>query len=102
MGYTLPAAESGWEGLKVLEEGRAEIVALVVDVTVPGVGGLETLAALRERRPGLPAVLMSGSEAAKLSARETEGGPTRFVPKPPTGAALRTALRAILERPSRA
>lgn len=99
-GFAVLAAASGAAGLDILAGGEGDIDAAVVDVTMPGLGGLETLAALRDRRPGLPAVLMSGFSVQKLSTEVANPVRTRFVQKPFTGAALLTALRAVLERTS--
>jgi signal transduction histidine kinase/CheY-like chemotaxis protein len=57
-GYrTLPAA-SGQEGLDQLAAAAVDLVLL--DLTMPGMSGAETLAQIRKRWPGLRVVLMSG------------------------------------------
>jgi PAS domain S-box-containing protein len=59
-GYTVLAARDGEEAL-AMHEGHADEIALCLfDVVMPRLGGREALDALRQRRPGARAVLMSG------------------------------------------
>ena len=58
-GHEVVTAASGAEGLDRLEEGPPYDV-LVLDVNMPGMGGLETLSLLRRRWPDLPVVLATG------------------------------------------
>ena len=91
-GYSVRTAGSGREALEHIEQSGAIDLALI-DVTMPGIDGLETLTRLRERAPGLPAVLMSGHGAADLEARLARHG-ARFLQKPFSQGALREALEA--------
>jgi two-component system cell cycle sensor histidine kinase/response regulator CckA len=65
---------------------------VVLDLTMPGLDGAEALQAMREIRPDVPAILMSGYVQAVITAPATEA----FLQKPFTPAALRAAVwRAI-------
>ncbi len=55
-GHRVRTASSGIEALKKVEEAEPEIVLL--DVSMPGLGGVEVLRRLRARRNGGPAVMM--------------------------------------------
>jgi PAS domain S-box-containing protein len=59
-GYEGITAASGKEGLALFENRGEEIDGVLIDLTMPGMSGLELLKALRHRRPDLPVVLMSG------------------------------------------
>jgi DNA-binding NtrC family response regulator len=65
---------------------------VVVDLIMPGLDGHEILTAMREIRPDLPAVIMSGFTPGTLhdSPRQI------FLQKPFTPAALRAAVRRAL------
>jgi two-component system OmpR family response regulator len=69
--------------------------AAILDVDLPGMNGLELLAALRERKPGMPGlfitVLWSGELLATMKA---SGNP--YLNKPFTAPELRTALDDLL------
>jgi signal transduction histidine kinase/CheY-like chemotaxis protein len=56
LGHTVIDVDGGEAGLAVSEHYDLA----VVDVTMPGMDGPTSLARLRERRPGLPAVLVTG------------------------------------------
>ena len=52
-------AESGEEALKLAEDPGIE--AVVLDVRMPGMGGIEVLRALREQRPMLRVIVLSAN-----------------------------------------
>ena len=51
-------ANSGEEGLQVIERDPPEVVFL--DITMPGMDGVEVLRRIRERSADLPVVILSG------------------------------------------
>jgi len=55
---TIPA-ENGERALEAF--GRTPCDGAIVDLMMPGMGGLETICALREKSPELPIVVVSGS-----------------------------------------
>ncbi len=59
LGYHVLAAANGPAALDVLDRNRA-VDLLMVDVAMPGMNGVEFIRRARERRPGLPAVLVTG------------------------------------------
>ena len=65
---------------------------MLVDLTMPGLDGRETLAAIRERRSDVPAVLMSGYSPADLINSASHA----FLQKPFTPAALRSVVKRLL------
>jgi PAS domain S-box-containing protein len=59
LGYYVLAAADGPAALDMVDRNRA-VDLLVVDVAMPGMNGVEFIRRARERRPGLPAVLVTG------------------------------------------
>ena len=60
IGFEVLEARSGEEAV-IMTEGRVDTLKLaVIDMTMPGMSGPETLARLRKEHPGLVAILMSG------------------------------------------
>ncbi len=57
-GHRATVAHSGQEALHLL--GRVEPDALFLDVSMPGMNGLDVLSEVRRRRPGLPVVVITG------------------------------------------
>jgi len=68
LGYTVFGASSGHEGLEILKaQGRA-ISAVLVDMTMPDLDGIQTATGLKQLQPDIPIVLMSGySESEALT-----------------------------------
>ncbi|CAH2604344.1 Histidine kinase [Rhodovastum atsumiense] len=58
-GFAVLAAGGGAAALAMLDAGEA-VDALVSDLSMPGMGGLALIRAALQRRPGLPAVLLTG------------------------------------------
>lgn len=93
-GFTVTEAEDGAAALRLLESGPVPAVVLI-DVTMPGMSGPEAVVAMRQRHPGLTAVLMTGfSEDAVGAALLKEG--VRLLRKPFSNAELVETVRAAL------
>lgn len=96
-GYEVYQAESGEEALSIFDEREGDIALVLLDLTMPGLSGPETFRALREKRPGLPIIMMSG--LATEEAMETLGeatGPHAFLQKPFGPADLEAKLSTVL------
>ena len=59
-GYQVLEAETGEDALSALAEHRDSVRAIVLDLTMPGLGGEATLQKIREENPGLPVIVSSG------------------------------------------
>jgi DNA-binding NtrC family response regulator len=84
---------------RALERLQAERVdAILSDVVMPGMDGLEFLKHLREQAPNVPVVLMSGQATVETAVKATRLGALDFVEKPVSLdrllLTLRNALRA--------
>jgi DNA-binding response OmpR family regulator len=73
-------AKARGEGRTVETKGRADII--VTDVRMPGLSGLEVLAALRRERVRMPVVLMSAYADDETRVRASELGADAFFAKP--------------------
>jgi len=91
-GWRVLEAGDGREALAVLEQHATEVRAVLLDLTMPVMGGEEALPALLARKPGLPVVLTSGyGEQSALE--RIAGARPAFLQKPFTADALLAALR---------
>lgn len=63
--YECVAAECGEDALKLLRDDE-QIDIVVLDLNMPGLSGLETLARLREFRATLPVILSSGALSERV------------------------------------
>lgn len=63
----------------VLWVGAHECDLCILNSDLPGIDGLETLARMRHRRPGLPAIMISGSSSQELAIAAFRYGVIDFV-----------------------
>jgi CheY-like chemotaxis protein len=96
-GHRVLTAESGAEALELVETRGAPDVA-VLDVTMPGMSGLELLPAMRSRDglAGMPAVFLSG----RVDHADVEAGralDATYLTKPFSGVALVNAIARACE-----
>jgi two-component system response regulator HydG len=79
-GFEVVAAQSGREALARLEEGLPEVV--LSDIRMPGVSGLDLLAAIRERDPELPVILMTAQASLQSAMQAVNQGAFYYLQKP--------------------
>ena len=79
-GYSVEAVSSGEECLERLTRGAVDLILL--DVWLPGMDGLATLARLRERQVDAQVVLISGHGNIESAVRAIKMGAFDFVEKP--------------------
>jgi two-component system response regulator GlrR len=93
MGCSVIEASDAEEALRVA--ARAPIDALLSDMAMPGMSGMELVDQLREQLPRLPCVLMTGMASADLKARARTRGVILLqkpVPRDEMAVAVRRAL----------
>src|SRR5947207_9676463 len=94
-GYTVEAVSSGEACLERMTRGAVDLI--VLDVWLPGMDGLATLARLRERQADAQVVLISGHGNIESAVRAIKMGAFDFVEKPlsldKTVLVVRNALR---------
>jgi len=98
-GFEATAVGSGEEAIERFEQAPEMFDAVLLDLTMPGMDGLETLAALHAIRPDLPAVLTSGFDASRISSRLDSAGRARFLQKPYRVDALVGVLAEVMAEP---
>ncbi|HET6577200.1 MAG TPA: response regulator, partial [Gemmatimonadales bacterium] len=96
LGFEVITAEDGIEALGRLDHHEGAMAAVLLDLSMPRMGGPEVLQQIRERRPELPVVLMSGyteqEVASKLLGPE---GAAAFLQKPFLPEDLTSVLRHV-------
>ncbi|MFW6332674.1 MAG: response regulator [Thermodesulfobacteriota bacterium] len=82
MGYEVITAADGNEAVRVYH-ARSDVLALIVmDLTMPGMGGVDTFQALQRAGCDIPVVLASGYSEAQLRTQHGEKGFAGFLHKP--------------------
>jgi FixJ family two-component response regulator len=97
--------EEGWN-VETFESGESFLArrdkmvrgCLVLDVTMPGLDGLELQRRLNEDGQTLPIVFLTGHGDIPMSVQAIKAGATDFLTKPVAAEALLAAVRAALEQ----
>ena len=100
LGCEVVIASDGSEAVEVLRERRAEILLVLLDLTMPRMDGWETMEALRELQPDIPVILVSGYDEAHVMQGEHPEQPQIFLQKPYQLASLKAAISAFKKPPS--
>lgn len=97
----------GLEGYEVEVAGSAEIAleklakqsfdAILLDVQLPGIDGLELLAQLGQREISTPVIMMSGHATIEVAMEATRRGANDFIEKPIGSERLLLSLKRSLE-----
>ena len=97
-GFSVIDAPDGQAGAELFAARASEIALVIVDMTMPKMGGEETFRAIRGVRTDVPVILTSGYNEVEATRRFTGKGLAGFLEKPFTPALLATKLAAILPR----
>jgi len=97
-GLKVLEAEDGAQGLERYRQYEDVISLVVLDITMPLMGGIELLTEIRRMNPALPAIIASGYDRADELASTLPDRHTRFLQKPFTIAQLREAAEELLKR----
>jgi CheY-like chemotaxis protein len=91
-------ARDGLEGVDVFVAHQQVVDVVVLDLTMPKMGGLEVAGVLRGLRPELPIVLMSGYTVEELKLESPGLVIAGFVQKPFRALNFLAAIRHALGR----
>lgn len=78
--YDVQSASTGVEALAIVERGGLD--ALVADISMPGMTGIELLRRVRETTTSLPVILVTGSPAVETAMEAIEYNVHRYITKP--------------------
>ena len=95
-GVPVIGAATGAAGIELYRDRAAEIGLVLLDLSMPGMTGDETLRRLREIDPGIPVILSSGYSEAEATRRFTGLGLVGFIQKPYDAASLVEVVREHL------
>ena len=92
-GYDVCLAATGAEGCTMAESSKPDVV--VSDVVMPGLSGLELLAALKTSDPQRPIILITAQGSIDLAVEAMKQGAQDFLTKPLDYGKLKAILEAI-------
>ena len=92
-GHSAKVAHSGEEALRLL--GRSEPDALFLDISMPGMNGLDVLSQVKRMRPSLPVVVITGHATADEVEEVKRLGAVDVIAKPAPLTHYQDALRRL-------
>ncbi len=95
-GYTVLQAANGVEAIEVLEEHDGQVDLVVSDVVMPEMDGPTLLKELRQRKPELKIIFVSGYAEDAFEKNLPERGQFAFLPKPFTLKQLVAAVKQTM------
>ena len=79
-GFEVTTATNGYEALKMIEEVAPDLVLL--DVWMPGLGGLETLQEIKKNNPHIQVIIITGHGNIETAVKATKFGAFDLIEKP--------------------
>ena len=99
LGYEVLTSGDGYEAVEIFRARKGEINLVILDLSMPGMNGWETLSALRALRHDIPVVLASGYDEAQVMQPGHADRPQAFLHKPYLRKELQAAIDAALKKP---
>jgi two-component system response regulator AtoC len=96
-GYSVEVAQDGEEALACFHGRQTPISAIVLDVIMPRMDGIDALKEIRRFNRDLPVIMISGASSPEHVAEAMKCGANDFIAKPIHPADLRKALKAAAE-----
>jgi DNA-binding NtrC family response regulator len=79
-GFQVEGATSGDDALTCLRQHEFSVV--IVDVKMPGIGGLQLTEQIKQEHPGLPVILFTGQGSLDDAERAAQQGALEYLLKP--------------------
>jgi PAS domain S-box-containing protein len=98
LGYTVMTASDGSSGLAMAHSCSLQLHAVITDLTMPGMSGIEVAEQLARLVPELPVVLTSGYSASRLAESALPANVRGLLQKPYTLDQVRDALALLADR----
>jgi two-component system cell cycle sensor histidine kinase/response regulator CckA len=96
-GYTVVEAENGVEAMELLDEQAGAIDLVVSDVVMPEMDGPTLLKSMREKKPDIKFIFVSGYAEDAFEKSLPEGQQFDFLPKPFTLSQLVAAVKETMK-----
>jgi DNA-binding NtrC family response regulator len=95
-GYHVSTGKTGAEGLALFDSGDYDLV--LADLQLPDMEGLEVLRKIKDKKPSVEVIIISGYGSVAKAVEATKAGAFHFVEKPFEFDALQLLIDRALER----
>jgi len=94
-GHTVQTAASGEDGLRLFEKGTFD--AVITDITMRGMSGMEVLASVRRRVPTIPVIVITAYGTIESAVEAMKQGAFDYITKPFNREELRLTLEKAIK-----
>lgn len=97
-GYKVDEAADGEEGIRMALEKSFDVI--LCDIKMPKMDGIEVLEKLKEQKPDIPVIMISGHGTIETAVEAVKKGAFDYIAKPPDLNRLLITLRNALDKKS--
>jgi DNA-binding NtrC family response regulator len=94
-GHMVQTAASGEDGLRLFEKDTFD--AVITDITMPGMSGMEVLAKVRQRVPSIPVIVITAYGTIESAVEAMKQGAFDYITKPFNRDELRLTLEKAIK-----
>ena len=95
-GYSVITAKDGEAGVEAFRENANQVAAVLLDMTMPVMGGAEAFRQIRTIRPDAQVIVSSGYNEVEAIRRFTAKGIAAFIQKPYTASKLARMVKRVI------
>ncbi len=96
-GFACRTAPDGETGVAIATDSNAGADVVLLDLTMPGLSGMDTLEMLSERRPELPVVMLTATSGIDTIVSAMRAGAVDFIVKPANPERVVVSIRNALK-----
>lgn len=96
-GFACRTAPDGETGVAIATDANAGADVVLLDLTMPGLSGMDTLEMLSERRPDLPIVMLTATSGIDTIVSAMRAGAVDFIVKPANPERVVVSIRNALK-----
>jgi two-component system chemotaxis response regulator CheY len=99
-GYDVLEAENGETAIEVINTGENRLMldAVICDIRMPKINGLEALAYFRHAYPHVPLIVLTGYPDTEMAVSCLRDGVVDYLVKPVDGRSLKAAVEKAMEQ----
>ena len=94
--FDVITADDGKEGLELFREHHQKLVAVLLDMTMPVMGGVDAMIGMREFDCSIPIIIVSGYSEVEAGTMVAGDRPNAFLQKPFKAKDLKTTLYEVM------
>ena len=99
-GFACRTAPDGEAGIALAADPKDGIDVTLLDLTMPGLSGMETLERLAAKRPDLPVIILTATSGIDTIVQSMRGGAVDFIVKPANPERVVVSIRNALKMQS--